>query len=112
MCRKGQHWLGLEKLLTNSFEPINGSCNGIGPVERLEVAKLRMFVCFGDFFLSKKSFQHDWRTSEGPGSTLGTTLYQPRGDCFKKAGSPCRMIFWVILNLILAGFCFLRLFKN
>ena len=56
MCRKGQHWLGLEKLLTNSFEPINGSCNGIGPVERLEVAKLRMFVCFGDFFLSEKSF--------------------------------------------------------
>ena len=38
-----------------------------------------------------------------------TTLYQPRGDCFKNAGSPCRMIFWVILNLILAGFCFPRL---
>ena len=36
-------------------------------------------------------------------------VYQPRGDCFKNAGSPCRMIFWVILILILAGFCFLRL---
>ena len=38
-----------------------------------------------------------------------TRVYQPRGDCFKNAGSPCRMIFWVILILILAGFCFLRL---
>ena len=36
-------------------------------------------------------------------------VYQPRGDCFKNAGSPCRMIFCVILILILAGFCFLRL---
>ena len=27
-------------------------------------------------------------------------VYQPRGDCFKNAGSPCRMNFWVILNLI------------
>ena len=73
MCRKGQHWLGLEKLLTNSFEPINGSCNGIGPVERLEVAKLRMFVCFGDFFLSKKSFP----TIGAPPRVLGVPLALP-----------------------------------
>ena len=38
-----------------------------------------------------------------------TTLYQPRGDCLKNAGSLCRMIFWVIQNLILTGFCFLWL---
>ena len=36
------------------------------------------------------------------------TLYQPICDCLKNAGPPCRMIFWVILSLILAGFCFLR----
>ena len=26
---------------------------------------------------------------------------QPRGDCFKYPGPPCRLIFWVILSLIL-----------
>ena len=30
---------------------------------------------------------------------VSNTLYQPRGDCFKNAGSPCRMIFWVILGV-------------
>ena len=25
-CRKGQHWLGLQKLLTLCFEPIKGLC--------------------------------------------------------------------------------------
>ena len=41
-------------------------------------------------------------------NSSNTTLYQPRGDCLKNAGPPCRMIFWVILSLILAGYCFLR----
>jgi len=38
-----------------------------------------------------------------------STPVQPRGDCFKNAGSPCSMILWVILSLILAGFSFLML---
>ena len=43
------------------------------------------------------------------GMVVGITPVQPRGDCFKNAGSPCRMILWVILSLILAGFSFLML---
>ena len=35
-CRKGQHWLGLQKLLTCCFKPIKGLCTGIGPKGRLE----------------------------------------------------------------------------
>ena len=45
----------------------------------------------------------------GGGGRLWITPVQPRGDCFKNAGSPCRMILWVILSLILAGFSFLML---
>jgi len=36
-------------------------------------------------------------------SSSSTIVFQPRGGCFKKAGPPCRMIFWVILSLILAA---------
>ena len=38
-----------------------------------------------------------------------TTPVQPRVDCFKNAGIPCRLIFWVNLSLILAGFSCLML---
>ena len=47
-------------------------------------------------------------TTFGAQHQLSSTPVQPRGDCFKNAGSPCRMIFWVILSLILAGFSFLK----
>ena len=47
MCRKGQHWLGLWKLLIYSFELING----------LEASILSVFICLGIFFsLIKISF--------------------------------------------------------
>ena len=43
-CRKGQHWLGLQKLLTFCFEPIKGLCTGIGPIRRLEASIWSLFV--------------------------------------------------------------------
>merc|ERR1740128_1283520 len=45
----GQHWLGLQKLLTCYFEPI-------GPIRRLKASIWSMFICFGEFFLTKSRF--------------------------------------------------------
>ena len=55
--RKGQHWLGLQELLTCCLEPIKGLCTGIGPIRRLDASIWSMLNFFlVNVFLSKKRF--------------------------------------------------------
>ena len=74
-CRKGQHWLGLQKLLTCCFEPIKGLCTDIGPIRSLEASIWSMFICF-----ELIKVPPDWH----PGSSLGTTLTPFNAEIYHK----------------------------